>query len=141
MNIPHLYKLKDVINFRLDKFAILRDNVCKTLAISEGFAHIVNQPNYNKLFEIAENQAGYFTAYQAKEVGFSWERLSYYTTTGKFTCVRRGIYRRVQLLHALIEQSAEGSEERSLVENIRNHIRSVHSSSPYQPSLPGVEDV
>jgi predicted transcriptional regulator of viral defense system len=57
---------------------------------------MVSQPNINRLYEIAENQAGYFTANQAHEVGFSWERLSYYVTTGKFTRVRRGIYRLVQ---------------------------------------------
>jgi predicted transcriptional regulator of viral defense system len=57
---------------------------------------MVNQPNFNRLYEIAENQAGYFTANQAQEVGYSWERLSYYVTTGKFTRVRRGVYRLVQ---------------------------------------------
>lgn len=55
-----------------------------------------NQPNFNRLYEIAENQAGYFTTNQAQEAGFSWERLSYYVTTGRFSRVQRGIYRLVQ---------------------------------------------
>lgn len=54
------------------------------------------QPDHNRLYEIAENQAGYFTAQQAHSVGFSKERLSYYVTTGKFFRVQRGIYRLVQ---------------------------------------------
>lgn len=57
---------------------------------------MVSQPNFNRLYEIAENQAGYFTSNQAQEAGFSWERLSYYVNTGRFTRVRRGIYRLVQ---------------------------------------------
>jgi predicted transcriptional regulator of viral defense system len=54
------------------------------------------RPDFNHLYDIAENQAGYFTAKQAHEAGFSWERLSYYTTTGRFIRVERGIYRLVQ---------------------------------------------
>jgi predicted transcriptional regulator of viral defense system len=55
-----------------------------------------NQPNFDRLFEIAEDQAGYFTASQAQEAGFSWERLSYYVSTGRFSRIQRGIYRLVQ---------------------------------------------
>jgi predicted transcriptional regulator of viral defense system len=57
---------------------------------------MVTQPNFNRLYEIAENQAGYFTAAQARGAGFSWERLSYYVTTGRFSRLQRGIYRLVQ---------------------------------------------
>ena len=53
------------------------------------------KPNYNLLYEIAESQAGYFTAQQAREVGFSWERLSSNVKNGKFLRVNRGIYRLV----------------------------------------------
>jgi predicted transcriptional regulator of viral defense system len=55
-----------------------------------------NRPDFNHLYTIAENQAGYFTAQQAHEAGFSWERLSYYVTTGRFIRVQRSIYRLVQ---------------------------------------------
>jgi predicted transcriptional regulator of viral defense system len=57
---------------------------------------VVEQPDFNHLYQIAEDQAGYFTASQAQEAGFSWERLSYYVTTGRFSRVQRGIYRLVQ---------------------------------------------
>lgn len=32
--------------------------------------------DYDLLYETAESQAGYFTTSQAREHGFSWERLS-----------------------------------------------------------------
>jgi len=50
-------------------------------------------PDYDGLYVIAENQAGYFTASQASEVGFSWERLSSNAKTGLFLRVARGVYR------------------------------------------------
>ena len=51
------------------------------------------QSDHNHLYEIAENQAGYFTAQQAHSAGFSKERISYYVTTGRFSRIQRGIYR------------------------------------------------
>jgi predicted transcriptional regulator of viral defense system len=54
------------------------------------------KPDFNHLYRLAENQAGYFTAGQARQAGFSWERLSAYTTAGRFIRVHRGIYRLVQ---------------------------------------------
>jgi predicted transcriptional regulator of viral defense system len=51
------------------------------------------RPDYDRLYEIAENQAGYFTAQQARAVGFSWERLSSNVKNGKFLRVAHGIYR------------------------------------------------
>jgi predicted transcriptional regulator of viral defense system len=53
-------------------------------------------PDYQQLYETAESQAGYFTAHQAREIGFTWERLSSNVKTGRFTRVRRGIYRLTQ---------------------------------------------
>jgi len=50
-------------------------------------------PDYDGLYEIAENQVGYFTASQARDVGFSWERLSSNAKTGLFLRVARGVYR------------------------------------------------
>jgi predicted transcriptional regulator of viral defense system len=52
-----------------------------------------HKPDYDGLYEIAENQAGYFTASQARQVGFSWERLSSNTKTRLFLRVARGVYR------------------------------------------------
>lgn len=54
---------------------------------------MVMKPDYDQLYEIAEGQAGYFTAAQARKVGFSWERLSSNVKTGNFLRVTRGIYR------------------------------------------------
>jgi predicted transcriptional regulator of viral defense system len=71
------------------------DNVCITLGFFEGITHMNKGPDYNQLYEIAEGQAGYFTAAQARKVGFSWERLSDNTRTGKFYRISRGIYRLV----------------------------------------------
>ena len=51
------------------------------------------KPNYDLLYETAESQAGYFTAQQARGVGFSWERLSGNVKSGKFLRISRGIYR------------------------------------------------
>src|SRR3990170_6203451 len=51
------------------------------------------KPDYDRLYEIAENQAGYFTARQSREVGFSWERLSSNAKSGSFLRVAQGIYR------------------------------------------------
>jgi len=52
-----------------------------------------SKPDYNQLYETAESQAGYFTAAQARKVGFSWERLSANARTGKFQRISQGVYR------------------------------------------------
>lgn len=52
-----------------------------------------NGPDHDSLYRIAEDQGGYFTAKQAREVGFSWERLSYYADRKKFDRIVRGVYR------------------------------------------------
>lgn len=54
------------------------------------------KPNYQQLYEFAEEQAGYFTAAQAHEAGFSWERLTNSIKSGKFLRVAAGVYRLVQ---------------------------------------------
>ncbi len=46
-----------------------------------------------RLYQIAESQAGYFSARQARQVGISKALLSYHARRGKFLRVRRGIYR------------------------------------------------
>jgi predicted transcriptional regulator of viral defense system len=53
------------------------------------------KPDYDLLYSIAEAQAGYFTARQAGQAGFSHERLSDLTMRGKFIRVQYGIYRLV----------------------------------------------
>jgi predicted transcriptional regulator of viral defense system len=82
--------------YLLDKFLFTCNNVCNTLGYSEGFTHMSRTPDYDHLYAIAEAQAGYFTALQARDAGFSWERLSSNTQRGKFLRVSYGIYRLVQ---------------------------------------------
>lgn len=53
-------------------------------------------PDYQQLYETAESQAGYFAAHQAREYGFTWERLSSNVHTGRFIRVSQGIYRLTQ---------------------------------------------
>ena len=51
------------------------------------------KPDYQALYRTAENQAGYFTSSQAKESGYSWERLSSSTSNSKFQRIERGVFR------------------------------------------------
>lgn len=50
-------------------------------------------PDRAKLFEIASEQGGYFTAEQARACGFSRALLSHHVKSGRFIRVRRGLYR------------------------------------------------
>lgn len=52
--------------------------------------------DFDSLYTIADDQAGYFTAAQAYDAGYSYERLSDLTSRGKFERTQHGIYR---LLH------------------------------------------
>ena len=56
----------------------------------------MNKPNYDALYNIVEDQGGYFTAAQARSVGFSWERLSNNVKSEQFDRVSRGVYRFVK---------------------------------------------
>lgn len=56
-------------------------------------AHMETKPDYDRLYEIAEAQAGYFTASQAQTVGFSTERLSANVKNGRFVRITQGVYR------------------------------------------------
>jgi predicted transcriptional regulator of viral defense system len=46
-----------------------------------------------RLYEIAENQGGYFTSAQARVAGFTRDLLSYHVRSGRFERVARGVYR------------------------------------------------
>lgn len=50
-------------------------------------------PDFGALFGIASEQAGYFTAAQARAAGYSWPLLSYHAKHGRFLRVARGLYR------------------------------------------------
>ncbi len=53
----------------------------------------MNKPDYDQLYQIAEDQGGYFTSAQAGDAGYSWERLSNTVKAGRFVRVSRGVYR------------------------------------------------
>ena len=54
----------------------------------------MSDPNPEQsLYQIASQQAGYFTIAQAREAGFTRRQASYYAQTGRWTRIRRGIYR------------------------------------------------
>jgi predicted transcriptional regulator of viral defense system len=52
-------------------------------------------PNWDRLFETASAQEGYFTTAQADEVGYSPQLLAKYLQNGRVVRTRRGIYRLV----------------------------------------------
>lgn len=54
------------------------------------------RPDHGRLFEIASEQGGYFTAGQAATCGFSKASLSYHARRGRFLRVKRGLYRLAQ---------------------------------------------
>lgn len=51
------------------------------------------EPDHARLFAVASEQSGYFTAEQARECGFSFALLSHHAGTGRFVRIRRGLYR------------------------------------------------
>jgi len=50
-------------------------------------------PDHDALFQIAEAQAGYFTAAQACPAGFTRSLLGYHVRSGLFERIQRGVYR------------------------------------------------
>ena len=63
----------------------------------------MRKPDYDTLYKIVEDQGGYFTAAQARDVGFSWERLSNNVKVGQFERVSRGVYRFVKFPNSRYE--------------------------------------
>lgn len=51
------------------------------------------RPDHERLFEMATEQGGHFTAPQARRCGFSKALLAHHAKTGKFVRVGRGLYR------------------------------------------------
>ena len=58
---------------------------------------------YNRLFQIAEAQAGYFTTAQAVATGVDRKRLARYAVAGRLERVRRGVYRLAPFLRSAHE--------------------------------------
>ena len=57
-------------------------------------------PNEQQLYEIAEAQAGYFTAKQAGDAGYSRQLLGHHTLAGNIQRVQHGIYRLTRFPHS-----------------------------------------
>jgi predicted transcriptional regulator of viral defense system len=53
-------------------------------------------PDQGALYELAAQQAGYFTPADAREAGYSSPLLEYHVRAGRFERVRRGVFRLVQ---------------------------------------------
>ena len=51
------------------------------------------QDLHRALFQLAVTQAGYFTAAQAREIGYSYQAQHYHTQRGNWVRVDRGLYR------------------------------------------------
>ncbi|MBI9049991.1 MAG: hypothetical protein JEZ00_11260 [Anaerolineaceae bacterium] len=60
-------------------------------------------PDYDRLYDIAENQGGFFSASQARGLGFSWDRLSKNVKSGKFLRSNQGVYRLAQFPYSRYE--------------------------------------
>src|SRR5581483_5243809 len=56
-------------------------------------ARAAPRPDRLRLFELASEQGGYFTAEQARASGYSFALLSHHVKRGRFLRVRRGLYR------------------------------------------------
>jgi predicted transcriptional regulator of viral defense system len=54
---------------------------------------MVRSPDHDLLFHIAEAQAGYFSAAQARSAGFTRSLLAYHVRSGLFERILRGVYR------------------------------------------------
>lgn len=74
--------------------------MCRMFNFPERFAHIAepirDAPDHRELYLLAEQQAGYFSASQARRAGFSRSLLSYHYSTGRFARMRSGVYRLAQ---------------------------------------------
>src|SRR5688572_11692776 len=60
-------------------------------------------PNHEELYQLAAQQAGYFTPADAREAGYSSPLLEYHVRVGRFERVRRGVFRFVQFPSAEFE--------------------------------------
>jgi hypothetical protein len=61
-------------------------------------------PDHDALYQLAEQQAGYFAATRAREPGFSYSLLSFHVGTDRFERVRPRAYRLVQFPVAVHEK-------------------------------------
>jgi len=53
----------------------------------------IGRPSHTRLFELASEQGGYFTAAQGRTCGYSKALLAHHAKSGRFIRVRQGLYR------------------------------------------------
>jgi predicted transcriptional regulator of viral defense system len=59
-----------------------------------------------RLFEIAAGQGGYFTAAQAKELGYSYQAQAHHVTAGNWLRIDRGVFRLAEWVPGLHDELA-----------------------------------
>lgn len=64
------------------------------------------EPDWSRLYEIAEAQAGHFSSAQALELGFTKPLVSYHSSAGTFRRVGHGLYRLTRFPRAEMEELA-----------------------------------
>jgi predicted transcriptional regulator of viral defense system len=52
-----------------------------------------SRPDHSCLFDVASTQMGYFTTAQARGCGFTWDLLTWHVKKGRYSRIRRGLYR------------------------------------------------
>ena len=57
------------------------------------YSFVQSVERWSQLYEVAASQAGYFTAAQGSDSGFSLQLLEHHCNSGKIQRMRRGIYR------------------------------------------------
>jgi hypothetical protein len=87
-----------------------------------------------RLFDLAAAQAGYFTAAQARDLGYTPRSLVHRVTAGHFERVSRGFYR----LHGV--PGGHQGHATLLVELLPHHVPSGDQRNPQRVEEPGRHD-
>ncbi|MBI4245028.1 MAG: hypothetical protein HY606_13135 [Planctomycetes bacterium] len=100
---------------------------------------MANSENNRKLFEIASQQGGYFTAKQAFEAGYSYRLHSYHRHQGNWRGVDRGVFRLVDFPNSphedLIRWSLWSKNREDTPQAVASHetALSIHELSDVMP--------
>lgn len=98
-----------------------------------------NSENYRKLFEIASQQGGYFTAKQALEAGYSYRLHYHHRHQGNWRDVDRGVFRLVDFPNSphedLIRWSLWSRNREDVPQAVASHetALSIHELSDIMP--------
>lgn len=100
---------------------------------------MANSENNRKLFEIASQQGGYFTAKQAVEAGYSYRLHYYHRHQGNWRDVDRGVFRLVDFPNSpyedLIRWSLWSKNREDIPQAVASHetALSIHELSDVMP--------